>query len=65
MAIRCVAQDEETSRFLGINFKRVVIITFVIGSCLGALAGIMSGLYYRQIIFNMGLMLGVIGFVLL
>ena len=62
MAIRCVAQDEETSRFLGINFKRVVIITFVIGSCLGALAGIMSGLYYRQIIFNMGLMLGVIGF---
>lgn len=62
LAVRGVAQDEETARFMGINFKQVVIVTFVLGSCLGALAGIMSGLYYRQVMFNMGLMLGVIGF---
>lgn len=62
LAVRGVAQDEETARFMGINFKQVVILTFVLGSCLGALAGIMSGLYYRQVMFNMGLMLGVIGF---
>lgn len=62
LAVRGVAQDEETARFMGINLKRVVIATFVLGSCLGALAGIMSGLYYRQVLFNMGLMLGVIGF---
>ena len=62
LAIRGVAQDEETAKFLGVNFKRVVVFTFVLGSCLGALAGMMSGLYYRQIMFNMGLMLGVIGF---
>ncbi|AZG11626.1 branched-chain amino acid ABC transporter permease [Pigmentiphaga sp. H8] len=62
LAVRGVAQDEETARFMGIHFKQVVILTFVLGSCLGALAGIMSGLYYRQVMFNMGLMLGVIGF---
>jgi len=62
LAVRGVAQDEETARFMGINFKQVVILTFVLGSCLGALAGVMSGLYYRQVMFNMGLMLGVIGF---
>jgi len=62
LAVRGVAQDEETARFMGIDFKRVVILTFVLGACLGALAGIMSGLYYRQVMFNMGLMLGVIGF---
>ncbi|WP_406625212.1 branched-chain amino acid ABC transporter permease [Acidovorax sp. SDU_ACID1] len=62
LAVRGVAQDEETARFMGINFKRVVILTFVLGSSLGALAGIMSGLYYRQVIYNMGVMLGVIGF---
>lgn len=62
LAIRTVAQDIETARFMGINFRSVVIVTFVMGSCLAALAGLMLGLYYRQIIFNMGLMLGVIGF---
>jgi branched-chain amino acid transport system permease protein len=62
LAVRSVAQDIETARYMGIDFRRVVVITFVIGSCLAALAGLMLGLYYRQIIFNMGLMLGVIGF---
>lgn len=62
LAIRSVAQDTEVAKFMGINFKKIVIITFILGSFLGALAGMMSGLYYRQITFNMGLMLGVIGF---
>lgn len=62
LAVRSVAQDIETARFMGIDFRRVVVTTFVLGSCLAALAGIMLGLYYRQVMFNMGLMLGVIGF---
>ncbi|WP_335671999.1 branched-chain amino acid ABC transporter permease [Burkholderia sp. PAMC 26561] len=62
LAIRAVAQDVDTARYMGIDYRRVVIVTFIIGSCLAALAGIMLGLYYRKIVFNMGLMLGVIGF---
>lgn len=62
LAIRSVAQDIEVARFMGINFRKIVVLTFVMGSCLAAVAGVMLGLYYRQVMFNMGLMLGVIGF---
>lgn len=61
-AIRAVAQDSETARLMGINFERVVLLTFALGSGLAALAGIMNGLYYNEINFSVGLMLGVIGF---
>ena len=62
LAIRAVAQDEETARTMGINFTLIVLITFAIGSGLAAFAGIMHGLYYNEINFAMGLLLGVIGF---
>jgi branched-chain amino acid transport system permease protein len=62
LAIRAVAQDSETARVMGIDFKRVVLITFALGSALAALAGVTAGLYYNEINFGMGLLLGVIGF---
>ncbi|MBT5671325.1 branched-chain amino acid ABC transporter permease [Burkholderiales bacterium] len=62
LAIRAVAQDEETARLMGINFNKTVLMTFALGSGLAALAGISTGLYYQEINFSMGLMLGVIGF---
>ena len=62
LAIRAVAQDEETARTMGINFTAVVLVTFAIGSGLAAFAGVMNGLYYNEINFGMGLLLGVIGF---
>lgn len=62
MAIRAVAQDGETARLMGINFEAVVLLTFALGSGLAALAGVMNGLYYNEINFNVGLLLGVIGF---
>jgi branched-chain amino acid transport system permease protein len=62
MAIRAVAQDGETARLMGINFEAVVLITFALGSGLAALAGVMNGLYYSEVNFSVGLLLGVIGF---
>jgi branched-chain amino acid transport system permease protein len=62
LAIRAVAQDAETARTMGINFTLVVAITFAIGSGVAAFAGVMNGLYYNEINFGMGLLLGVIGF---
>jgi branched-chain amino acid transport system permease protein len=62
LAIRAVAQDEETARTMGVNFTAIVLVTFAIGSALAAFAGIMNGLYYNEINFGMGLLLGVIGF---
>lgn len=62
LAIRAVAQDGETARVMGINFERIVLVTFALGSALAAMAGMMNGLYYNEINFNVGLLLGVIGF---
>ncbi|MEO8163892.1 MAG: branched-chain amino acid ABC transporter permease [Betaproteobacteria bacterium] len=62
LAIRAVAQDPETARVMGVNFERTVMLTFAIGSALAALAGVTNGLYYSEINFGMGLLLGVIGF---
>jgi branched-chain amino acid transport system permease protein len=62
LAIRAVAQDGETARVMGINFNRIVLLTFGLGSAMGALGGVMRGLYYTEITFDVGLLLGVIGF---
>jgi branched-chain amino acid transport system permease protein len=62
LAIRAVAQDAETARTMGINFTFVVLTTFAVGSGLAAFAGVMNGLYYNEINFGMGLLLGVFGF---
>src|SRR5262245_18163347 len=62
LAIRAVAQDGETAMTMGINFTAVVLATFAIGSAVAAIAGVMNGLYYNEINFGMGLLLGVFGF---
>lgn len=62
LAIRAVAQDEETARTMGINFTAIVLVTFAIGSGLAAYAGVMNGLYYNEVNFGIGLYLGVVGF---
>ena len=62
LAIRAVAQDSETARVMGIDFERVVLVTFAIGSALAGVAGVVYGLYYNEVNFDIGLLLGVIGF---
>jgi branched-chain amino acid transport system permease protein len=61
-AIRAVAQDPEAARMMGVNLDRTVDATFFLGSGLAAVAGILSGLYYSEIHFVMGVTGGVIGF---
>lgn len=61
-AIRAVAQDPEAAQMMGVDLDRTVDATFFIGSGLAAVAGILSGLYYSEIHFVMGIMGGVIGF---
>ena len=62
LAVRAVAQDAETAAAMGIPFRRTVLATFALGSGLAALAGVVNGLYYSEVSFNMGLLLGAIGF---
>ncbi len=62
IAMRAVAQDRETAAMMGVNINRVIDITFVVAGVLAASAGIFNGLYYREIIFDMGALYGVVGF---
>lgn len=62
IAMRAVAQDRETAAMMGVDINKVIDITFVVSGVLAASAGIFNGLYYREIIFDMGVLYGVVGF---
>jgi branched-chain amino acid transport system permease protein len=61
-AIRAVAQDPEAAQMMGVPLDRTVDATFFLGSGLAAVAGILSGFYYSEVHFIMGVTGGVIGF---
>ena len=61
-AMRAVAEDKDAASLMGINVNRIVVITFVLGSCLAAVAGVMVGMYYTQINHMMGFMPGIKAF---
>lgn len=54
LAMRAVSQDMETASALGVNTQRTVALTFVIGSAIAAVAGILVGIYYNQVYPMMG-----------
>jgi len=53
-AVRATAHDRNTASLMGINFNKVILFIFTLGPALGATAGVMVGMYYRQISFTMG-----------
>jgi len=62
LAMRAVAEDVETALTMGINYSRVIPLTFALGSATAGFAGTIYGLYYSEINYGMGLLLAVIGF---
>ncbi|GAB0114914.1 branched-chain amino acid ABC transporter permease [Acidisoma sp. C75] len=61
-AMRALAVDRDAARLMGINVERVIQITFFLGSSLAAAAGVMEGLYYTEINFFMGFIVGLRAF---
>ncbi|WP_458700882.1 branched-chain amino acid ABC transporter permease [Sulfurospirillum sp. 1307] len=62
-AIRAVAIDQDAAKLMGINVNQIIMLIFIIGSSLGAVAGLFIGTYYRGITFDMGWMYGLSAFV--
>ncbi|MFZ5943156.1 MAG: branched-chain amino acid ABC transporter permease [Bacillota bacterium] len=56
------SQDKEAAMMMGLDIDKVITITFIIGSALGAIGGLMNGMYYNIIKFNMGFLIGIKGF---
>lgn len=62
MAMRALAINQDAARLMGIDVNRVIALTFFLGSSLAAFAGVLTGLYYSQISFLMGFLLGLKAF---
>ena len=62
MAMRATSQNPAVASLMGVNINRVIAAAFVIGSALGAVAGVMVGTYYEIAHYQMGFMLGLKAF---
>lgn len=54
LAMRATSQDMAIASAMGINSHRVISVTFMIGSSVAAIAGILVGIYYNQVYPSMG-----------
>ncbi len=61
-AMQAVSQDPDTSRLMGIDVDRIIVVAFAVGAALAAVAGVASGLRYGNIDFKMGFLAGLKAF---
>ncbi|MFP4389429.1 MAG: branched-chain amino acid ABC transporter permease [Desulfococcaceae bacterium] len=61
-AMRATAQDKQMAMLAGVNVNRVISTTFVIGSSLAALGGVMIASHIGMVHFNIGFIAGIKAF---
>jgi len=61
-AMRAISLDKDTCRLMGINVNKVIGLTFMIGSALAAVAGAMACVYYSNVHYFMGYIIGMKAF---
>ena len=61
-AVRAVSFDTEAAAMMGINVDRVIVVTFLIGSALAGVGGVMVGLVFGRIFHLMGFVAGLKAF---
>lgn len=61
-AMRAVSQDYNTAALMGVNINFIISFTFALGSALAAAGGVLVGINFHSVSFNMGLMAGLKAF---
>ncbi|GAA0352463.1 MAG: branched-chain amino acid ABC transporter permease [Micropruina glycogenica] len=61
-AMQAVSQDPDTSRLMGIDVDRIIVIAFAVGAALAAIAGVAHGVRFGNIDFKMGFLAGLKAF---
>jgi len=62
-AMRAVAQDRDMSMLVGVDVNRVISFTFIIGSSIAALGGVLVASHIGQVNFYVGFIAGIKAFV--
>jgi len=62
-AMRAVAQDRDMSMLVGVDVNRVISFTFIIGSSIAALGGVLVASHIGQVNYYVGFMVGIKAFV--
>ena len=60
--MRATSQNQDVAKLMGVNVNHIISMTFVIGSALGAVAGVMVAANYDQAHAYMGFMIGLKAF---
>ena len=61
-AMRATSQSPQVASLMGVNVNHVISMTFILGSCLGSVAGVMVAANYGQAHAYMGFLLGLKAF---
>jgi len=61
-AMRATSQDYDTAALMGINVNKIISYTFAIGSSLAAAGGVLVGIYFGVVKYNMGTLIGLKAF---
>jgi branched-chain amino acid transport system permease protein len=61
-AMRSTAQDREAAALMGVDINQTIAITFFIAAALAGAAGVIQGLYFGSIQFNLGFFAGLKAF---
>jgi branched-chain amino acid transport system permease protein len=61
-AMRSTAQDREAAALMGVDINQTIAITFFIAAALAGAAGVVQGLYFGSIQFNLGFFTGLKAF---
>jgi branched-chain amino acid transport system permease protein len=62
IALRATAQDQLMASLVGIPVNRIIAFTFILGSALAAIAGVMFAMYNNVLIFDAGYRVGLKAF---
>jgi len=61
-AMRATAQDREAAELMGVDINQTIAITFFLAASLAGAAGVIQGLYFGSIQFNLGFFSGLKAF---
>jgi len=62
IALRATAQDQLMASLVGIPVNRIIAFTFILGSALAAIAGVMVAMYTNVLVFDAGYRVGLKAF---